>query len=566
MSTDPARKPLSVLLVEDSPLDGRLLLEALRPAMTGGEVVVQTVKRLGAAVEELKRFSFSCVLLDLGLPDGRGVGNVTALREVDKKAAIIVLTGLDDEHSAAETVKLGAQDYLIKGETDGEKMMKLIRRAVQRNRQTVQLETARDQGFFDASRDPLTALPNRALFLDRARMQLAEARGRDGEFGLVCLMIEGLDETRSQYGPVIADDLLRRLSQTLGESLKASDTLARLDTGLFALLLNPLREPGVLLQAAEQLVQRVRAVRQVGNCQIQLTPRAGVALLGVEDTLEALIESAIERAKSVTGEHGGAAGLAKHGAAPVPVPANLRVLNTVFAERWQPWFDISTGRCAGLELLPTWPEVARPFYDPNLTPPLAAELALAAVDTLAKRTQNWRAARFEPELVSLKLPVAALRQADFASRLHAVLSQRGLAPGLLQLEIGEAAFREPNTHLASLLALHGEGYRLVFSGDGSSDLSLRQFTQAPLDACKLSRGLLRLLMEESLQGSSRRFIEAVLGAAQSLGIRVIATGVESKETYAALRLIGVHLMQGEALAPPMEPEQMPLIWNRPLSL
>ncbi|ROH89679.1 EAL domain-containing protein [Stagnimonas aquatica] len=553
---------LSVLLVEDSPFDSRLLIEALRPATLSGEVVVQTVKRLSLAVAELQRVSFSCVLLDLGLPDGQGVDNVRALREVDNSAAIVVLTGLDDERSATQALQLGAQDYLLKGEIDGERLLKLIRRAVQRNRQTVELEQQLDGSFFQASRDPLTLLPNRPLLLDRARLQLAEARQRDGEFGFACLLLDGLDAARGQYGAVVGDELTRRLAELMAESLRGSDTLARLDQEQFALLVYPLPEPGALIVAAQQLIQRVEALQQIGHCAVQLRLRIGLAVFaGGTESAEELLERARGLAASLPAGRSGLAGLEASEPASATAPALTADAPTVLDGRWQPWVDTETGLCAGLELLPPWPVGAAAPADGAQ----AVELVLACAHYLGRSWREWAAAGFQAERLALNLPAACLRQRDFPARLQAVLAVYGLPPSQLQLEVEELALRNPLPHRETLLALHALGYGLVLDGDGG-DTSLSQLSQIPLAGLKLSRGLLRNLMDDQLQGSSRRYLNALLGAARGLGIAVIATGVDSAETLSALRVIGLRWMQGERLVAPLEAHLVPVQWPRPVRL
>lgn len=122
--------PLGLLLLEDSPADSRLLVESLRERVQDGSLVIQTVRRLADALRELKRFRFSCVLVDLGLPDGQGVANVARIREADPDVAIVVLTGLNDQGAAEEAFRLGAQDYLIKGERLGEELLRFVEQAV----------------------------------------------------------------------------------------------------------------------------------------------------------------------------------------------------------------------------------------------------------------------------------------------------------------------------------------------------------------------------------------------------------------------------------------------------
>jgi len=555
---------LSILLVEDSPLDGRLLIEALRPATQAGEVVVQTVKRLAAAISELERFRFSCVLLDLGLPDGQGVDNIRAIRAIDSKAAIVVLTGLDDEQSAAEALRLGAQDYLVKGATDGEQLMKLIRRAVQRNRQTLELEQQRDGSFFAASRDPLTLLPNQPLFLDRARLQLAEARGGGREFGLACLRLDGITEVRSQYGALVADELLRQLAALMGETLRGSDTLARLDSHQFGLILYPLSEPGALVETVHRLAARVEALRQIGNCAVHLGLRAGLAVFsGDRESAEDLLERADRIAKALP-TTGAAVGGLDHSEPPgLPDPA-VPDLDLTAESRWQPWIDGETGACVGIELLC---DSGSDAADPRLSglqpdPGASANRTLAAAQLLLRQWMRWHEAGFQPDRLALNVPAAALRDRDFFARLHALFLGGGLPAERLQLEIEEAAFRPLSEHRHSLLPLQAEGYRLVLDSEGSGDLTITELSQLPLDGIKLGRSLLRQLLEENLQGATRRAITALLGAAQGLGMTVTASGVESPEMVVALRMIGLRWLQGERLVPPLEAHLVPVQWSR----
>lgn len=134
MSDGDRNAPLGLLLLEDSPADSRLLVESLRERVNAGTVVIQTVRRLADALRELKRFRFSCVLVDLGLPDGQGVANVARIREADDGIAIVVLTGLSDQRAADEAFRLGAQDYLIKGERFGDELLEFVQRAIDKRR------------------------------------------------------------------------------------------------------------------------------------------------------------------------------------------------------------------------------------------------------------------------------------------------------------------------------------------------------------------------------------------------------------------------------------------------
>lgn len=548
---------LSVLLVEDNALDSRLLLEALKPSITAGEVVVQTVKRLEAARLELARYDFSCVLLDLGLPDGVGVDNVRALRAAEPRAAIIVLTGLNDEKTALETMKLGAQDYLVKSEIDAGRLVKLIRQAVERHRQSLVLQTSHDHAVHAATHDELTQLPNAALFLDRARMQMIRSRSRGEPFALLCLEIDGLDLARQRFGALVADELTQRLALRLGERVQAGDTLARIGSQIFALLPQFASDPLSHLQDwAARVAGPVQALTQVGDCPVQLRVHAGFAQMAADDdTADALMESALDDLRRHNDASPGGdmpmPPAATDGSVVASVPA--AAMADAAEGEWLPWFDAETGQAAGVDWLP-------PAGDPQAVPEQAAAILLAQATRLVAQAQQWRTAGCAPPQFGFSVSAAALLQPRFAEALSSCFSRTTLAADTVLLHIGEAVFRRPAEYTECLNALHLAGFRLAMEGDGPTAISLADFSRFPFDAYRLNRDFVRQLLGESLHGSLRRLATAAIAAAQSLGAVVIATGVDHDDSLQALRLIGVRYMQGRRFMAPVGAAGLQTAW------
>jgi len=126
-------RPIRVLLVEDNPGDARLVQETLAEVDTP-EFELTHVERLSQARQRLAEEQFDVVLLDLVLPDKPRMGSLIEIHDQASRVPIVVLTGLDDETMASWTLEEGAQDYLIKGQTDKDALVRCIRHAIQRHR------------------------------------------------------------------------------------------------------------------------------------------------------------------------------------------------------------------------------------------------------------------------------------------------------------------------------------------------------------------------------------------------------------------------------------------------
>jgi two-component system, cell cycle sensor histidine kinase and response regulator CckA len=131
--SDVNQVPIGVLLIEDDPRDARLIGEGLRDA-AGAAFQVDCASRLATGLERLRAGGVQVILLDLGLPDSQGLATFTSLYARAPNVPIIVLSDLSDESLAIATLREGAQDYLVKGQSDGHLLARSIRYAIERKR------------------------------------------------------------------------------------------------------------------------------------------------------------------------------------------------------------------------------------------------------------------------------------------------------------------------------------------------------------------------------------------------------------------------------------------------
>jgi signal transduction histidine kinase len=248
---------VKVLLVEDSVSDAALIGAGLRHAVAQGQFHVITVGRLADAVERLAEDSFDVVLLDLGLPDSRGLGAVLRLRQAQPCVPIVVLTSSDNEAVGLAAIREGGQDYLLKGDASGSLIARSIRYAIERSRQEEALRKANDE---------LEA---------RVRQRTAELAST-----IDALQIEVLERTQAEAG-------LRQLSvqlRTLAGELTLAEQRERR------------RLAGVLHDHLQQLLVGAKFRAAI----IASSPDAAVRQTATD--IDGLLDAAIRESRSLTAE------------------------------------------------------------------------------------------------------------------------------------------------------------------------------------------------------------------------------------------------------------------------
>lgn len=566
------RQPIGLLVVEDNPADARLLAESLRDVAATEPLVIRMVRSLQEALAEMKRYSFTCVLLDLNLPDGHGVTNVEALRAVDRRVAIVVLTGTDDELAATEAIRLGAQEYLIKGHFDGAKILRLIRHAIERNKHVHELEDQRFREFHRASHDSLTGLANRELLYDRLEQSMGQANLSGEVFALCYLDLDGFKAVNDRYGHRYGDELLVRVAQILRESVRASDSVARVGGDEFLVLMRQLDgklDPG---PRARRLRERVKAIRQVGEHAVEIDASIGIVLYPQHgEAVDVLMERA-DRAMYEAKRAGG--GVAFYEGA-LALRASDRIAEfraeledaleqDRFSLLYHPWIDVATRRFVGVEVLLRWERggaVQGPddFLRAATASGHGSDIGLHVAIKAFAQWRLWREQGLMPGSLSLNLGEAELGDEGYMPALAAAAAQAGINPSDVNLEIPVALLTGELAHVVAGQLRHGRdlGFAVLLDQFGPDGEALKWITTLPLSGIKLGRHVMRALHEEGEQGPMYRSVLAMCGAAQALGLPVIVTGVETSDECSSLQAMGCLLMQGQLFSPAEASTRLP---------
>lgn len=426
---------------------------------------------------------------------------------------------------------------------------------------------AEEQLLHDAFHDGLTGLPNRALLVDRLTQVLHHSmRHRQDTFVLLYLDLDRFKLVNDSLGHAAGDELLLRIAERLSTVLRQEDTVARLGGDEFAIVL-----PNIAASEMTRVVQRVQAELArpavIGSREIVTSASVGIVLgpgeYGSADEVLRDADIAMYRAK--------VQGPGRYEVFDDALHAEtLKVLEMEAALRgavdrgemrlqYQPIISLASERLVGFEALVRWDHPELGLLPPAAFIPLAEETGLiVGIGEWILRAAAGQASGWGGGLaVNVNVSGRQLTHPDFVRQVGAALRESGLEPGRLQLEITESVLlRDPEAAIDVLNALRSLGVQLYLDDFGTGYSSFSYLHRFPIDAVKLDRTFIHGI---DLEPRNAAIVGALMAMAQSLGLLVVAEGVERVEEVAQLRGIECPFGQGFLFSRPLEPEQAALL-------
>ena len=418
----------------------------------------------------------------------------------------------------------------------------------------------------DALHDALTGLPNRALLMERLSDAVARADAEGRSLALFFLDVDHLKVLNDSLGHHAGDELLRAIGPRLRAVLRPEDMIARFGGDEFAVLCEGVGDEGHALRVAERLVRAFAHPFEVCGEPRFCSTSVGVVVSDPDgprgaDELLSDADAALYRAKERgRGRHEVFdMGLRDRTTARLRIEADLRRALQDGDQLWvayQPYYRLPEARLAGVEALLRWQHPELGAIPPVEFIPVAedsgliVELGELVLRTACADVARWRAAS-APDL-SLSVNVSARQMAltGMPGLVGAVLRESGLEPTALALEITEGVLLEDTAATAeTLLALRRLGARLLLDDFGTGYSSLAYLRRHPIDALKIDRAFVADLGEDG-EGDAA-IVQAIIGMAKALGMRVVPEGVETAGQLRRLTALGCEFAQGFHLSRPL---------------
>ena len=431
-----------------------------------------------------------------------------------------------------------------------------------------QRKNAESQLVHQAYHDALTGLPNRILFHDRLTHALGSARRQGRGLAVLFLDLDQFKLVNDTLGHAAGDRVLQLVAARLRQSVRESDTVARVGGDEFNLLLPGVTRGSHAARMAEKILATVAQPVDVEGRRLYLTTSIGISLYpdhGAEaETLLTSADIAMYRAKE----------LGRNGFQLCTPAMNARSLERLTLEGelrqgiergefrlfYQPQVDLASGRTVGVEALLRWQHPVRGLVSPDAFIAVAEEARLIvpigewALRAACEQAMAWQADGLRPVRLAVNLSALQFQHGSLPPSVRRILDETGLDPRRLELEITESAAMQNATLTVEVLAaLRGMGLRIAIDDFGTGHASLSYLKRFPIDALKVDRGFVADIGTNP-QGCA--IVTAIINLAHGLGIRVIAEGVETEDQLRFLADNGCDEYQGFLVSAPLPADRI----------
>ncbi|HYC61834.1 MAG TPA: EAL domain-containing protein [Thermoanaerobaculia bacterium] len=415
---------------------------------------------------------------------------------------------------------------------------------------------------FKAYHDALTQLPNRALFLDRLSIALAQAKRADGLMAVLFLDLDNMKSINDTFGHAVGDRVLQAVGERLTRAVRAGDTVARVGGDEFMILLS-VAAPSDAEDVARTILARISEPLIIENDELYLTTSIGVALYPVDgddaDSLMRHADAAMYRVKETGGHEvqlSTRTGRLTVGRLSLEEQLRAALDRDEFVLHYQPQVHIDTKKLSGAEALVRW---QRP--DGTLVGPggfitvceqsgLITALGEVVLTKACQQIVEWQKVGSAPLRMGVNVSARQFYQRDFIGMVQRVLASTGVSPIRLELEITETvAMQTSQRALEMLHELRAMGIAVAVDDFGTGQSSLSYLKRFPVDTVKIDRSFVADLISGD---NDEWIITAVLMLANHLGLRTIAEGVETEEQLAFLQGHDCREIQGYLISKPVD--------------
>ena len=425
-----------------------------------------------------------------------------------------------------------------------------------------------------ANHDPLTGLPNRKLFLDRLNYSLSQKDRTKSGLAVMFIDLDYFKVINDTLGHPAGDLLLKEMSMCLYTCVRRSDTVARMGGDEFTILIENLNKSDDAVTVAGKILTTLEKPFNLGGQEVFITASIGITFFPEDGT------SAEELLKNADTAMYSAKETGRNKFRMFSRDLNEKALNRLAIEtglryaidkkelilHYQPKFTLDTGLLTGFEALIRWDHPEWGLVPPNRFIPLAEETGLIipvgdwVLRTACTQCKTWMDMGMTPVKMAVNVSVRQFNQPGFARKVHDILIETGFNPLLLELEITEShIMSNPEEVIRIIGQLKELGISIAIDDFGTGYSSLMQIKRIPLNVLKIDKNFIKGINREI---NDEVIISTIISMGHSMGLDVIAEGVETEEQKTFLSAHNCDQVQGFLLGKPKPPHELtPIIFQ-----
>lgn len=415
--------------------------------------------------------------------------------------------------------------------------------------------------------DPLTSLPNRALFQDRLLHEIANCRRHDHRLALLFLDLDRFKYVNDSFGHSIGDELLKVIAERLVAEVRENDTVTRLGGDEFTIIVSELTKVSSITSLVERILEQMQAAIPLAGHQLHVGASIGIALYPEDgEDAETLIQHA-DMAMYQAKEQGRNAfnyftpELQERASSRLMLENQIRtgLEQQQFELYYQPKLELHSLRVLGMEALIRWNHPDSGMIMPNDFIPVAEESGLIeqlghwVIEQACRQTQQWHLQGLSHLRVAVNLSARQFSNAKLVDDISQILQSTGLPADALELEITESMVVDNSAAAVKTLdRLRALGVEISIDDFGTGYSNLQCLKQFPLNSLKIDRSFVRDL---TVDREDAAIIRAIILMSRGLGLNVIAEGIETQEQLNFLMENHCPMGQGYLFSKPLSATQ-----------
>ncbi len=555
-----------VLLIEDDVVDHTIISRALEE-YKDTHFICQHAQVLADIPGMLEQNNFDIIISDMDLPDSSGLDTVRALIKMVGQTPIIVLSGNEDKALAAESVHVGAQDFIPKRYVDDTGLIvRSVAHAIERNQLRLGLEKTRDQAYFLAHYDQTTKLPNRVLFLEKLNYATAYASRAGKKVSLCFIDLDGFKLINDTLGHDAGDEVLRCVGKRMKSLLRESDFVARIGGDEFVLILHDINNQNDLNTVTQKIIQSINKAIEYDGKVCNVGASIGVASYpNHADNAECLLKYAdlamyYAKHNGKNQSHIFTINLLKEKDKNLSLQAKLLSAleqpDQHFTLFYQPRVALEDETIYSVEALIRWRNKDSGFIRPDQFIPLAENLNIIhkidqwVIEQACKKIVDWKALKKKIR-VGINISGQSFNNKDFVcSVIEPLLNSYNITGELLEIEITESILLEDleNVH-KQLIKLKNLGITIAIDDFGSGFSSLGYLSKLPIDTLKIDGSF---ICDANSNHSDKIVLKAIVALGQALELTVVAECIETESQRLYLKSLNCNEGQGYFWTKPIE--------------